>query len=201
MRPSHRPAALLLAAVTFLAGCLPAPAPTPAADLASVAAAWQARQAALASRDRFLLLGRLAVKGGGLSGQLRWQQEGAGYRLRLAGPLGAGALKIEGDGRETRIAGRDIDLVTTEPEQVLAARTGWMLPLAALRWWVLGLPEPGEPADLQLDDRGRLVGLVQRGWTLRFEGYDAQQPALPGLVEARRGEAQATLRVESMALQ
>lgn len=201
MGPSLRRAALLLFAASLLAGCLPAPAPAPAADPAEVAAAWHARQAALADRDRFLLLGRLAVKGGGLSGQLRWQQEGAGYRLRLAGPLGAGALKIEGDGRETHIQGRDIDLVTTEPEQVLAARTGWMLPLAALRWWVLGLPEPGEPADLQLDDQGRLTGLVQRGWTLRFDSYDTQQPALPGLIEARLGEAQATLRVESLTLQ
>ena len=199
MRRGCRSAALLFAA-TLLAGCLPAPAPAPVADPAAVAAAWQTRQAALAGRDRFSLLGRLAVKGGGLSGQLRWDQEGAGYRLRLAGPLGAGALKIEGDGRETRIQGRDIDLVTTEPEQVLATRTGWMLPLAALRWWVLGLPEPGEPADLQLDGEGRLTGLVQRGWTLRFEGYDAQTPALPALIEARRGEAQATLRVETLTL-
>lgn len=200
MGAAPRPVAVLLAA-TLLAGCLPAKRPDTSADPAAVAAAWQARQAALADRDRFLLLGRLAVKGGGLSGSLRWQQQDATYRLRLAGPLGAGALKIEGDGRETHVQGRDLDLVTAEPEQVLAARTGWMLPLAALRWWVLGLPEPGEPADLQLDGQGRLTGLVQRGWTLRFEAYDAQQPALPALIEARRGEAQATLRVDSLALE
>ncbi|MDP3858215.1 MAG: lipoprotein insertase outer membrane protein LolB [Stagnimonas sp.] len=186
----------------LLAGCLPAPrpgAPEPAGR-AVAEAAWDARQEQLRAIDEFQLQGRLAVKGGGLSGALRWRQQGARFKLRLAGPLGAGALLLEGDDALVSIKGADIDLVTAEPEQVLAARTGWLLPLRALRWWVLGLPAPQTEARVQLDPQGRALGLSQLGWELVFSDYRAGEPGLPGRIEARRGPAQATVIVESLHL-
>lgn len=199
MRPP-RAAALVLVA-TLLGACAPtAQRIEPETDRAAVEAAWAQRQALLSATEQFQLQGRLAVKGGGLSGSLRWRQDGPRFNLRLAGPLGAGALMLDGDDRLVAIKGKDIDLVTTEPEQVLAARTGWLLPLQALRWWVLGIPAPQEPADVQLDASGKVLGFSQLGWQLAFADYRDGEPALPGRIEARRGEAQATVIVESLRL-
>lgn len=198
---AFRAPALALTAV-LLAGCLPAPrpgAPEPSGR-AAAEAAWDARRERLQATDEFQLQGRLAVKGGGLSGSLRWRQQGPRFNLRLTGPLGAGALLLEGDDALVSIKGADIDLVTAEPEQVLAARTGWLLPLRALRWWVLGLPAPWTEARVQLDAQGRALGLSQLGWELVFSDYRAGEPSLPGRIEARRDPAQATVIVESLRL-
>lgn len=193
--------ALALGATLVLTACLPAPrVEDPAAGRARAEQAWDQRRTVLAATDEFLLQGRLAVKGGGLSGSLRWKQQGPRFNLRLAGPLGAGALMLDGDDALVAIKGKDIDLVTAEPEQVLAARTGWLLPLRALRWWVLGLPSPEETASVQLDGQGRVLGFSQLGWELLFSDYRAGEPSLPGRIEARRGQAQATVIVDSLRL-
>jgi len=194
-------AAVLAVAATLLCACAPtARLIEPEADRASAEAAWTQRQALLYATGQFQLQGRLAVKGGGLSGSLRWRQDGPRFNLRLAGPLGAGALMLEGDEALVAIKGKDIDLVTSEPEQVLAARTGWRLPLQALRWWVLGVPAPQAPAEVQLDAVGRVLGFSQLGWQLAFGDYREGEPALPGRIEARRDQTQATVIVESLRL-
>ena len=113
-----------------------------------------------------------------------------------------GLSRADGEGDEALVAikGKDIDLVTSEPEQVLAARTGWQLPLQALRWWVLGVPAPQASAEVQLDAVGRVLGFSQLGWQLAFDDYRDGEPALPGRIEARRDQTQATVIVESLRL-
>ena len=194
-----------LLAFVLLAGCASVPDTQPAADATAVNAAWAARQQQLGAVSGFQANGRVAVKGGGLSGALRWQQDGEHFKLRIAGPFGAGALLIEGMPASVAIKGKDIDLVTTEPQQVLAQRTGWRLPLGALRWWVLGLPEPQSMADVTLDAQGQPLQMQQAGWTLRYSDYRSDTvPALPGRIEATQptavGEWMATVVIETLTL-
>lgn len=194
------PAPLALAAYLVISACLPQPPVEPEGGRAVAEAAWNHHRQQLQSFDGFSLQGRLAVKGGGLSGSLRWRQDGEHFNLRLSGPLGAGALLLDGDARQVAIKGKDLDLVTDQPEQILAARTGWLLPLQALRWWVLGIPAPEAEASVQLDARGRVLGFRQLGWDLAFSDYREGDPALPGRIEARRGESLALLVVEKLSL-
>lgn len=194
------PAPLALAACLLISACLPQPPVEPEGSRAVAEAAWNHHRQQLQSFDGFSLQGRLAVKGGGLSGSLRWRQDGEHFNLRLSGPLGAGALLLDGDARQVAIKGKDLDLVTDQPEQILAARTGWLLPLQALRWWVLGIPAPEAEASVQLDARGRVLGFRQLGWDLAFSDYREGDPALPGRIEARRGESLALLVVEKLSL-
>ena len=191
-----------LLAVTLLGGCASLPE-SPAVDPGVAHVAWAQRQQALNQWSGFQLNGRVAVKGGGLSGALRWQQQGETFSLRIAGPFGAGALSMEGTPRRVAIKGKDIDLVTDEPQQVLAQRSGWRLPLDSLRWWVLGLPDPQSEADVTLDDEGRALQLQQAGWTLRYSDYGGEtSPTLPRRVEAVQarasGDWMATLIIESI---
>ncbi len=194
-----------LLALVLLTGCASLPDSPAPADPAAVNAAWLTRQQQLHAVQGFQLNGRVAVKGGGLSGALRWQQQGEHFNLRIAGPFGAGALSMEGTPQRVAIKGKDIDLVTDEPQQVLAQRTGWRLPLDSLRWWVLGLPDPQSLADVTLDAEGRALQLQQAGWTLRYDNYRHDtSPTLPGRIEAAQasadGEWMATVIVEAIAL-
>ncbi|MES2682632.1 MAG: lipoprotein insertase outer membrane protein LolB [Pseudomonadota bacterium] len=201
-----RSAALLL--IALLGGCASLPDSRPT-DPAAVDAAWTERQQQLAGLPGFQLNGRVAIKGGGLSGALRWRQEGETFDLRIAGPFGAGALSMQGTPANVAIKGKDIDLVTSEPRQVLAARTGWRLPLDALRWWVLGLPAPlsdeAEAARIVLDAEGRPERIQQGDWTLRYSDYRSEtMPAMPYRIEAVQptasGEWMATVIIEAMVL-
>lgn len=192
-------------AVSLLASCASVPPASPDIDPATLNAAWALRQQQLGSVHGFQLNGRVAVKGGGLSGALRWQQEGAHFSLRIAGPFGAGALSMEGTAEQVAIKGKDIDIVTTEPQLVLAQRTGWRLPLDSLRWWVLGLPDPQSEADVVLDADGRALQMQQAGWTLRYSDYRRDStPALPGRIEAVQptatGEWMATVVLDTITL-
>ncbi len=208
----RRIAAALLS-VVLVSGCAAVQRAPTVIDNQAITTAWAERQRVLAAVRGFQLNGRVAVKGGGLSGALRWQQDGEHFSLRIAGPFGAGALSMEGTPALVAIRGKDIDLVTTEAETVLAQRTGWRLPLDSLRWWVLGTPDPALAlGQLTLDDAGQALQLQQAGWTLRYSDYHREPsspvpvapPALPRRIEASQrtaaGEWMATVVLESLTL-
>lgn len=185
--------ASLALSLALMAGCATTPE-LPSSTPAAANSAWVVRQQQLGAIQGFELTGRVAVKGGGLAGALRWEQEGEHFRLRIAGPFGAGALSVDGTSQRVAIKGRDLDLVTDDPQQVLAERTGWRLPLDALRWWVLGLPAPQPEAAVILDGKGRAEQIQQGDWTLRYSDYrDELTIVLPGRIEAVQGEWTATL--------
>ena len=193
----------LALALLLLAGC--AGLPEAPQDSATVQSAWALRQQQLGAVQGFEANGRVAVKGGGLSGALRWEQEGETFKLRIAGPFGAGALSMQGTPALVAIKGKDIDLVTNMPQQVLAERTGWRLPLDALRWWVLGLPAPAPAAEasITLDAEGRALQMQQGDWLLRYSDYRRESdaaPELPARIEAVQGEWMATVVLEAIQL-
>ena len=58
------------------------------------------------------------------------------------------------------------------------------LPVAEMRYWVVGVPAPGEPAEETLGDDHRLASLSQSGWQVRFDRYQAVGPLeLPSRIE------------------
>lgn len=190
---------LLLAGPALLAACISTPQRP--ADPVAVNAAWAIHQQQISAAQGFEAIGRVAVKGGGLSGALRWDQDGEHFKLRIAGPFGAGALSMEGTPDAVAIKGKDIDLVTQEPERVLAERSGWRLPLDSLRWWVLGLPAPAPRPDISLDGDGQALQIRQGDWTLRYSDYRSETlPALPGRIEATQGDWSATVIIETLLL-
>lgn len=135
---------------------------------------WKSRQATLAAIDTWEFQGRIAVKAGdeGFNGSLRWWQNGDLFLASVSGPFGAGAVKIEGDERLVRIT--DPDGVVTEMEDAereLQQRYGWTIPVASLRYWALGIPDPLHPFRDEFDDQGLLRQLQQRGWAVSIDEY------------------------------
>jgi len=157
--------------VVMLASCRTAPVRHEAPVSSQ---AWEARKPQLQARDQFGLKGRVAVATGsdGFNARLRWTQSGKQTHMSLDGPLGAGGVQVTSDGSAVSIVtsrGERLDNDAARAE--LANRLGFDPPIDSLRYWVLGVPEPGHPAQESLDQQQRLATLEQDGWQIQYTDY------------------------------
>lgn len=113
----------------------------------------QARSA-LEALDTWHATGRVAVRAGsdGFSASFDWQEAAGHGELGVRGPFGTGAVHISRSAERIRIeSGNGPPLEVAAPfaalEPELVARLGFPLPLDPLRYWVLGVPAPGLPAE------------------------------------------------------
>ncbi|NOQ15860.1 MAG: outer membrane lipoprotein LolB [Methyloprofundus sp.] len=113
------------------------------------------------------LQGRLVLKGDDvLTANIQWQHDALVDDLKLAGMLGLGAIRITLDddgisldqGQGNKKTSRDVDAF-------IAEEIGFIVPISALRFWVLGVPLQNEPVK-QLTD-----GFEQLGWQVKYKGY------------------------------
>ena len=165
----------------LIVGCA-APVPVPPADADQ---AWQSRQQHLTKMNDWRLNGRLAITRGSEAWHLKvnWRQKQNGYEIFLSGPFGAGQVKLTGnpEGVVLRDAERHA-YYAREPETLLYEHTGVLMPVTGLRYWIVGLPDPGKnhTSQTRIDDYGRLAELQQRDWNVRFPEYVAvKQYELP----------------------
>ena len=64
--------------------------------------------------------------------------------------------------------------VAPTPDELLDRQVGWHVPLAGLRYWIVGRTQPHTTVgSLELDGVGRLKTLEQAGWTIRYQRYEA----------------------------
>lgn len=183
------------AALALLAACRTAPVPAPGAP------SWTTRRPELQSREHFGLKGRVAVAAGnqGFDARLRWAQDGNRAQLALEGPLGAGAVHVEAAGSDLEITtASGTRLTSTAAHAELDARLGFDPPLASLRYWILGVPDPALPATETLDPlRQRLTRLEQDGWRIDYGSYLAVGGEwLPARVTLERADVRVKLLVD-----
>ena len=188
----------VLVALGLLAGCRTAPPAVivgPGAD-----APWPEQRAALEKLERYSLNGRVAVaaNGQGFSASLRYQQLPRSSNLALDGPLGIGGLRVVLEGEDLEIAtsrGEKLDGDAARAE--LEHRLGVALPLAELRWWLLGIPAPGETAVNQDAGTGEIHDFMQAGWRVSINSRAAGLGfSLPQRLTAEREGARLKLLVE-----
>jgi len=159
-----------MALAVLLAGCATTPK---GVDLPPIDS-WAQRQAVLGAIEDWQFKGRIAVKAGddGFNGKLNWSQDGEAFDASVSGPLGMGTVRLEGDGRAVVLT--DNDGVRTDlhdAEQELYFRYGWTIPVASLRYWALGIPDPSRPGDSETDAEGRLTRLSQGDWIVEISRY------------------------------
>jgi outer membrane lipoprotein LolB len=168
---------LLLGWLLINAGCASIGRPPQTVTLPTdPSAAWTQRLAELTPKDDWQLRGRLSVDNGkeGFSAGLLWRQNGSDYVIELYDPLGRKTAVLTGDETGAK-------LQTSKGEQAQAANTealmnrmlGWSAPVESLRYWVLGIPDPGESdkAVVNLDPQGRLATMQQSDWRLEYQKY------------------------------
>jgi len=128
----------------------------------------------LQSLERFELKGRVAVAAGGegFNARLRWSQVGNQTNMSLEGPLGTGGVQVSSDGSALSVVNANGQRLDSEAARAeLRNRLGFDPPLSSLRYWVLGVPEPGPPARESLDTQQRLSTLDQNGWQINYTDY------------------------------
>ena len=187
-----------LALVLTLAACQTVPvAPAPSV-------AWSVRRPALQNLERFGLNGRVAVAVGkqGFNAGLRWTQSAAVTHLALTGPLGAGGVDVTANGGDLSVvtsSGKHLGNADARTE--LEDKLGFEPPLTSLRYWVLGVPDPGTPASVQLDSQQRLTGLTQDGWRIDYSAYmPVGAEWLPRLLTLRRNDVRVRMVVDGWQL-
>ena len=166
--------ALAGAVTLLLAGCFGNVKPESPADNGNTPQAqqnWELRREALRQVRNFTLQGRLAETGlVSFGGDLSWIQTGNTFQARFYGPLGVGAVAISGSPGNMQIQNKNGTYQTQQPEALMQQQFGWSLPVDGLRYWVLGLPAPGDAA-LKLDDSGHILSMTQNGWDLVYTEY------------------------------
>jgi outer membrane lipoprotein LolB len=92
--------------------------------------------------------------------------------MSLDGPLGAGGVQITSDGSAVSIVTSRGDRLENDAAKAeLTHKLGFDPPIDSLRYWVLGVPEPGHPAQETLDAQQRLAALEQDGWQIQYTDY------------------------------
>ena len=187
--------ATLAIALLLLSGC----ATQKSIDLPDLTE-WETRQAVLGELDQWHFSGRVGVKTAddGFNGKLRWNQDDDDFQATVSGPLGIGTVRIERKGGTVEIT--DKDGVTTALQDVEAElwyRYGWTIPVESLRFWVLGIPDPRVPADIDVGDDDRLESLTQRGWDVTVSGYrEVGGQQMPKRVTAKSADTSVRLVVD-----
>ncbi len=162
--------------MALLAGLLSACAAT-TTRLPRLALPWQQRLDDLQRATTWQLEGRAAVALGtqGWQASMSWRERDAAAEVHLSGPFGIGALAIkqtpDGPSLNGAVPG---DAVTAQ----LQDRLGFELPLAGLRFWLLGVPAPQTAFELKRNAQDRAEQLTQDGWRIDYDRYMAVQADL-----------------------
>lgn len=161
---------------------------------------WETRKAVLGQADEWEFTGRIGVSAGdeGFNGKLFWRQDGVVFRARISGPFGAGTVFINGDRQELTVT--DQDGVATElndAEAELRQMYGWTIPVTSLRYWALGIPDPGDPAQTSFGADGQLVQILQSQWQVDYGPYrDGAGQSMPRRLTAVSGDVKVILIVD-----
>ena len=155
---------VMLAMSAALCACVSAPTVTPPKK------AWPERMQELQAAQRWDLQGRAAgaVDTQGWQASLEWRQSAQIADVRLAGPLGAGAVafKLSPQGMELNGAA-----VNTDPTAYLQERLGFTPPFDNLRYWLLGVPNPNQPFEFTSNAQDRAAQIKQDGWVIDYGDY------------------------------
>ena len=110
----------------------------------------------------------MAVGTQGWQASLDWHQSDAVSEVHLAGPFGVGALALKRTPDGLSLNGAPpSDEVLAQVEDKL----GFDLPLDNLRYWLLGVPDPGDAAEVTRNAQDRALSLAQAGWHVDYDRY------------------------------
>ena len=133
------------------------------------------QEALLHDLPGFQLQGRTVIKAGeeGSTPNLAWRQQGNESRLKLSGSvLGIGAVTLVYSPQLLRVTSRGEEVRDAEALQLLLDQLGFVPPFDALRYWMLGLPAPGDaPTEQTTGTNGRLADMTQLQWRIHYDRW------------------------------
>ncbi len=156
---------------------------------------WWYRQQKLQQLDSWVATGRVAIttRDEGWNGTLHWKQFSDGYEIKIIAPFGNGTVMLKGNSAGVTLYPDDAPPeYSDDATRLLTKRLGWYVPVESLKYWMLGLPDPDSDQQdfvIELDNGGRLSGLVQSGWQVQFLRYQqVDGDELPDKIFLENGE-------------
>jgi outer membrane lipoprotein LolB len=137
--------------------------------------------------ETFSFTGRVRVASNGQdsSASIEWAQRRNEASIRLTSQLRVGGVRIRFSPERLQLETSDgMKHRDGEAEQLLARELGFVPPFASLRHWVLGLPSPGSPVQLNAD-AGNPQQLEGQDWQITYE-QDMEVPTAAGAVRLPR---------------
>lgn len=163
----------------------------------------QHRQRVLA-QDDWRMQGRVAIRHADEGGQglLHWEQRGETYTLHFYDALNRLQLQIEGDDQGVEMKARSGETrKAADAELLMQEYLGWSVPVASLRYWVRGLPEPQQSVDEFKISNDRLSRISQGNWDIRYQRYEQVDGIwLPDLLKIEAPSFSIKLLVEQWSL-
>jgi outer membrane lipoprotein LolB len=147
----------------------------------------------------FAFNGRVAFKQGEKrdNAGVRWVHSSAEDEILLLAPLGQTMARIHRDAQETTLEASGKRYTDHDMESLMQQVLGWHLPLSGLRYWVTGLPVPGDASIIERDANGQVSALRQQGWEIAYTRYAAATPdALPLRLKLQRDGMEVLLLID-----
>jgi outer membrane lipoprotein LolB len=149
-------------------------------------AAWEQRQVKFSQVKEWRVQGKVAIKHqeNNWPFSLSWlQRQGEDYEMNIKHPLTGNILYyLKSDAQGVMMRAQDGKVYRdNDAESLLKSQLKVGLPLKGLRYWVRGISAPQyAKAEVNLDEYGRPVTLLQQGWSIEYPIYqEAGQYALP----------------------
>jgi len=116
---------------------------------------------------KWKMQGRLLIKSDEvLTANIQWQHDNKKDTVKLSGALGLGAMLIELNGHEIILHNaQGKRQVSQDVDAFIARQIGFVVPITALRQWVLGVHMQGVPV------RQFKNGFQQLGWRIAYNEY------------------------------
>lgn len=147
----------------------------------------------------FTLNGRIAIKHQGerQSAGIRWIHQAQSDEIHLLTPLGSTAARIYQDAQHATLDHDNRHEQSDNLENLMTQVLGWHLPLKGLHHWVLGLPDPASPAQIERNAFGQVATLQQDGWMVRYTRYPDESPlSLPSRMQLNHAQLQVQLLLD-----
>ncbi|MGR8931405.1 MAG: lipoprotein insertase outer membrane protein LolB [Gammaproteobacteria bacterium] len=149
---------------------------------------------AMPLRKQWMLEGRLAFTGekDSVSASIVWRHTELRDDIELIGPLAQGRVGIVVSLDQVTIDnGENLQTFHGDPNKILAEQLGMDVPVTALKYWVLGVNDPGQTFVEQSS------GFYQDGWLVSYrEMQKIQAELLPKKITAQKDKARIKLIVD-----
>jgi outer membrane lipoprotein LolB len=146
--------------------------------------------------------GRLGVSGGGQggSGSFAWEQLRDRADVQIRGPIGIGSVRLHmsgsADSPHLKLETADGQVFEANAAwQELEVRLGAAVPAGKLRYWMLGVPAPGEHQWLE-ERSDQAAVLEQDGWRIEYRYSEELSARLPSRIHATSGDARVRILID-----
>ena len=167
---------ILIVCVGFLVGCQTVPSPSPQADglWLSDDDYFQEHVKKVADLDSWRYSAKVGVTTSEArkQGNIVWNFADDASNVRLFGPLGVGAIRIEFDRFGVVLSdNKGVLHRGKNAEELLTRIVGWPIPIDALSYWLFAVPDPANSYRYQLNESGDVSILEQQGWSIEYSSY------------------------------